>query len=362
MAARQTYNYTRIRRGLFDRLPAGLSRDATLFLLRLRLDAQARPIPGLLQLGEAGFAERIGWSVPATRKAIKELVGAHLLLFDQNAKHAYAVGAIEDDGPRTEQATKAFAAKYHELVTSAVKVEIARATTAVLADGPYPELRKLWGDLIRAESVTDSASESDAESGAESTSVPSPSPSPSPVPSPIPPPQPSPYARAWGRLPRPPFAAAAAEDFHKALKGIPDPETFGVLVEQLACSKWTSGQLSVPPTLRRLVDDSVYRDRILRGEFRALGARWQCPECHADHQAHADCPPQCDDCGRHHDPEIACLQRQQREHREQQEQENRARLEAVAAERGLSVEEAEEQRRAEARRALAEIRAKVARR
>jgi hypothetical protein len=119
-------------------------------------------------------------------------------------------------------------------------------------------------------------------------------------------------------------------------------ETFAALNRALSASKWVSGVLSIPPTLRRLADDSAYVARIVAGEFAdlALGAQpWRCPDCQTtDHGPLDDCAPYCDDCRRHHAADLKCTAREMRLDSERRDREARARVEAFAAERGVPVE------------------------
>jgi hypothetical protein len=153
----------------------------------------------------------------------------------------------------------------------------------------------------------------------------------------------------WDRLPRPPFAAAAAMDLKAASETIPI-ETFGELVMCLATSKYLRpsdyGLRGGAPTLRKLLKDVSYRDRILQGEFAATSPdQWRCALCKSKHGALEDCPPQCRGCGhRHLGPcaKLLALEHRERDEREREEREAQQRDEAqqLAGERGISEDEA----------------------
>jgi hypothetical protein len=172
-------------------------------------------------------------------------------------------------------------------------------------------------------------------------------------------------------LPRPPFAAAAAEDLRVAEETIPI-ETFGALVMALGTSKWVSGQLSVPPTLRRLIGDAPYQRRIIAGEFAATSTdAWRCAQCKSHHPPLDDCPPKCRGCHGHHPTDRSCgalaaLESHERHERERAEAEaaDRARAEALAAERGISAADANavlrEEQEATSRTLMADIKARLA--
>lgn len=124
------------------------------------------------------------------------------------------------------------------------------------------------------------------------------------------------YQLAWSRLPKP-FAAAAASDLSAAGKRF-SVEAFDGLVKALACSKWVTGEggLKVTPTLRVLLIQRGYADRIIRGEFADLHSRWRCPDCDTDHAPTGDCPPPCRACQRPHAHGFVCTRAMEMEARE----------------------------------------------
>jgi hypothetical protein len=139
----------------------------------------------------------------------------------------------------------------------------------------------------------------------------------------------------------------------------------------LGVSKWTTGQLSVPPPLRRLVSDATYRQRIIAGEFAATSTdEWRCAQCKAHHSAVKDCPPKCRGCHAHHPADRLCgalvaLESHERHEHERAEADaaDRARVQELAAERGISVAGAgaalREERAASSRALIADIRARL---
>jgi hypothetical protein len=118
------------------------------------------------------------------------------------------------------------------------------------------------------------------------------------------------------RLPQP-FAAAAASDLSAAGKRF-SVEAFDGLVKALACSKWVTGEggLKVTPTLRVLLIQRGYADRIIRGEFADVHSRWRCPDCDTDHAPTGDCPPPCRACQRPHAHGFVCPRAMEMEARE----------------------------------------------
>src|SRR5206468_1921930 len=95
------------------------------------------------------------------------------------------------------------------------------------------------------------------------------------------------------------------------------------LMRALFCAKWVTSAMSIPPTLRRLLDDAAYRERVVRGEFAAPSLKWSCPDCAADHAPTGECPPACRGCNRHHSPAEYCIKRRQLEQRERAEDDER---------------------------------------
>jgi hypothetical protein len=342
--------YARVALDVLEQLVrSGVSVHAVLLYARLRLHRAKRSIPGLIAAGVAGLAESLSAPVPATRRHLRVLEGSRHVILDQENRLIYTTGAVQDDPPRTVQAVKAFARQLRELpagspVAAAVEREI---SLALASDRAYADLRKVWSEemaetLSRFHTESQSGFQSTLQSESESTSLPVPA---APVPE-IRDPQPPPdtaaeaYSRGWDRLPKPPFAAAAAEDITAAMRAIP-LDTFGRLLDQLSGSKWISGQLHTPPTLRRLVGDRSYVDRIVAGEFTAVGARLRCPDCEGSHSLIDACPPRCRGCGQAHRTDVHCQWLASLEAREAREAELVARVQSLAGERGISELEAQ---------------------
>ena len=300
--------YVNIRLGVFeDALAAGVSDGATLLLARLLAHRDKRSIPGLLRFGPAGLSESLKRPLSRTQRDLAELERAGLVLIDRPERLIYVVGAIDIDGPRTENATRGMAAQSREMPPSSkVTRAVRQAIVAFLSNGDRTSAwLPIWNELAGLDLNLESSPDANPESG----------PEPGPLPrSEIRDPNPRSAAaadsvalfrRAWDRLPTP-FAAAAADDFAQAAKTF-DVQQFDQLVEALACSKWVTseGGLVVVPTLRALIAKPEYAGRIARGEFVALGSRWRCPECETVHGPTADCPPVCA-CGRCHPPGHVC--------------------------------------------------------
>jgi hypothetical protein len=273
---------------------------------------------------------------------MRELETAGLVRFDQADRVLQVVGAIENDPPRGSRTVAiAFARDLRELpqhssVTEAIRRDLERVIAGT-------DFERVWRE---AQAETGSHSEPHSEPQSEGVSLyrdPG-SVDPRSV-DPLPPPSPSPRAdfrAAWLRLRIPPFAAAAAEDYEQASKAMTDDE-FGALIEALGRSKWVAGPLNIPPTLRRLVDDRAYRQRILNGEFAAPMGVWRCAQCTGAHPAIETCPPKCRGCDGHHPGLARCRKLydlEQQEENERRQADARARVEAVATERGLSYEDA----------------------
>ena len=238
--------YARLSLGLPELLlSTGVPPLAVLLDLRIRLHMAKRSIPGLLAFGEAGLSESLNVALAPTRRLLRTLE-PRFVLFDRPNRLLYIMGAIEQDGPTTRQAVIAFARQWRELPTqSPVTREVARAITAGLADNKYSELRNVWltgsgaGTLsdARHQSGVQSSSDSGLDSGLDSTpesgSLPISGirdPDTEAAAAPAAAPTIDRFRLAWSRLPRPPFAAAAAADVEHAVDQIPITD-FDALVE-----------------------------------------------------------------------------------------------------------------------------------
>jgi hypothetical protein len=306
--------YVKLPIGLFDdALKKGASRSAAFLLAQVVTHRSKRSIPGVLAYGPAGLAESLtGATVPATTRELKELVKVGLVLADFKVRPPvmYVVGSVEADPPASLPAIKGMAQQLRHMPQCAVTAAVQRAIEAslsgsewlskwreLLADGPSNEqsdgpsnerneglsLDQLDGPLRIPYSDSDSDSEDPTTTAA--------------------------YQRAWARLPRPPFAAAAADLLRFAAREIKE-KTFNALISELASSKWVSGVLQKPPTLNRLLrflDGDGLLQRVVDGEFREPALKWSCPECETQHEPLEDCPPPCRGCGRIHDERIYCV-------------------------------------------------------
>jgi hypothetical protein len=287
-----------------------------------------RTIPGLVHgLGRAGFAESVFLPERTSNRACERLAAAGKVIFDWDARAIYALGAVLLDPFVNPPSVKAGARQFFELEPSKVKAAVQAEIEASLQRqkrDPKKETQKLlievWREeLAELEGRSDGASDTGLDAGSEAVSS-----DPDPnlrsliadsaaaaasVPA---------FQRAWGRLPRT-FAAAAADDLIKAIQTWP-AEEFGALVVALFESAWVSGDMRIPPTLRRLVSEPAFATRVIAGEFRARsGHRWQCPDCRYPHSPVDACPPKCRACHEPHSPGYQCSRLKELEEREAEE-------------------------------------------
>jgi hypothetical protein len=339
--------YSTIRNGEFQEvLAAGVSKDAALLYALSRTHPLKRSIPGLLHLGPAGLAETLKLKLSPTQRSLNELESHGFAIVDAAECLIYFPGAIEIDGPRTENSLRGMGIQCREMaprsrVTRAVRTAL-EATLSIgekpiewlrlFSDlvgpapdpGPGPDANPDAGPLPRSASASDPAAAAAAEPNA---AVPSPA---------------DPFRRAWDRLPKPPFAAAANVDVYTISKRL-SLEEFGKLVRALGVSKFLQGEgdLKTVPTLARLSNDIAYARRIISGEFWSRTVTtWRCAECGADHDPIGDCPPVCRDCQTPHAPERKCRHRKDREDCEAGEQAR----ESGAAAKGIAAARAHLQR------------------
>jgi hypothetical protein len=257
-------------------------------------------------MGIAALAESLTKTSPAgVKRRLGELERARLILVDANQRLIYVRGSIEADPPTTENAVRGMALQVRELPDSPVTVEIRRAVAGALAG--FPSWLTKWNDESAPEAspatgpgpglssgpgsgplripYSDSGSEDRDPTTAAATAAR--------------------FLRAFDRLPAPPFAAAAAEDVRNAVKNWPEG-LFNALVRQLACSKWVTGKMNIPPTLSKLIANPDYAERVIAGEFRSLEGRWKCPDCQLGHEPTDECPELCRACHIAHNVGYLC--------------------------------------------------------
>jgi len=144
--------YAVVRRGLAeDLLVAGISEGAAFTHNRMLQHRNVRSIPGLLFLGPAGLAETLRKPFSKIQRQLAELeYGGHVLI-DRATPLLYVVGAIEADGPRTENSLKGMAAGFRELPPdSIVTREVRRAIEAAVLSGDNSQQRiAQWNELTR---------------------------------------------------------------------------------------------------------------------------------------------------------------------------------------------------------------------
>jgi hypothetical protein len=162
--------YSTIRNGEFEEaLAAGVSTDGTLLFARLRTHPLKRSIPGLLHLGPAGLSESLNLKLSLTQRWLSELEGHGLAIVDRRERLIYCVGAIDIDGPRTENSLRGMAMQFRELpprslVTRAVRTAI-EATLSTGEKTKAAEWQSIWTEIIGPEPSPEPGLESGPESG-----------------------------------------------------------------------------------------------------------------------------------------------------------------------------------------------------
>lgn len=344
--------YARLPIDTGDRLAAAkLSDGAQLLFFKLLVHPGKRTIPGLIETGVLGLAERLfkdldrATSVTKAESFLDELVRSGLVLVDEVNLLIYVKGAATEDGPTTPQSVIAMARQLGDLrqseITKALDLEIPATFRGQKQESA---MRSAWQkervgkfvengphiDASGEDEVEENTSDPTLESTLDVTHEPtldvtqsfsgtvfrSPS---SVVPiTAAAAAEPSTesvdidregrFKAAWLML-VPPFAAAAAADITKARNELSNEE-FGDLVRQLARSKFALLEhgLNVRPTLSKLLKDPTLRERITLGEFASSRSWWVCPTCETDHNPLNECPPQCRGCYRFHAADTYCQQ------------------------------------------------------
>lgn len=303
-----------------DMLAAGVSQGDALLMGRMMTHRSLRAVPGLLLMGPAGLAESLtGVTASGAERSLKRLERAGLVMLDRASRPPmiYIIGAAKADPPGHANSVAAMAKALSVIQNSHLRAVIVAEIESELqqirptATSKGETLFETWRKLTRPDSATAQGPESPTShalnQGPESGPLRTPLSGDPLTSDPA-----AAYRRAWDRLPRPPFAAAFEDDLEKAQTEIAI-EAFDDLTEALATSKWIDGVLQVPPTLRRLVSDGAYRDRIIAGEFRAPAIKWRCRDCGHTHRAHDVCPPKCEHCRQRHDSSLRCYAKAQAE-------------------------------------------------
>ena len=276
--------YARVAIGIVETLPASIRDRAkpsalTLFLW-LPVSPLRRNLPGVLRAGEASLADALDWPLTALRRCLRELEDAGVVRYDRSTKVLVVPTALAHDPPANANVLKAWASDLAELPACALTTNVIpdAVLDAVVGHEKGPELAETWRNLTTEHRNGSPKGLTNGSGDGRGTPIPIPIPIPIPMPIPVPVPDPQPqpppdaerlarYTRAWDRVPEP-FAAAAADDFILAAQTLSE-ETFGRLCRQLVRSKWRDAQkwrlFGPVPTLRRLLEDARYRQRILNG-------------------------------------------------------------------------------------------------
>lgn len=90
-------------------------------------------IPGLLNLGEGGLAEAIGWTRHATRKHLLELEAASLVIIDRTSNLIWLPKALRHNAPESPNVVLSWSASWRELPECQLKTDATEAAKAFLA-------------------------------------------------------------------------------------------------------------------------------------------------------------------------------------------------------------------------------------
>lgn len=313
--------YVRISVGALERIAeSGVKLDSLLTLARIRTHPGKRSIPGLLAFGPVGLADALRVPPAAIRKHLRDL--QDYVIVDESHRLLYVRDSIAEDPPSSRQAVIGMARQWAELpAASAITTVINREVRTALAALTFGQDRAtdIWQDETSPTASPEHRATGSPEHRAVTSAQLLRSPSPRSDTETDPAAASETLARGWLRLPSPPFAAAADFDLQEG-EELWSEQRKGEVIAALFNSKWRTGQLNIPPTLGRLIRDTAYTDRIIRGEFIAADAKgFVCPDCKVKHQPCAVCPPPCRGCNRHHGPETYCHGLKQIQWREESE-------------------------------------------
>lgn len=339
-----------------ERLPSSLSRGrgADILWARLALSSSRRTLPGVLRVGPGALADELGWPAQALSKCLRELERTDLIGFDREARVLHVRGLISADPPRSMSSVIACARDYLELPACAVREAILAECNAAMANHALvDDWRRMVGvvaahpgadagplDGVHVEPLSELHSEvQSTHACTRARPFPSPDPEPRPEPGAASGTQTAADARSrfselWTVYPKKRDELPALEAYSRFPAEQHDL-LMAAVSAQAHSPDWLEANGKFIPRLARWLESGDWQ----RVEFR-------CPRCTTSHTAADRCAPSpCRDCGLRHPPEHTCSQRRAREVRE----EDRRETAAYAAEHGLSLENAEEERRAQSR-------------
>jgi hypothetical protein len=84
---------------------------------------QTGPIPGLFKIGEAAFAESLGWALEGFREAFREVFRAGLAKADWKARLVWVPNGIKYNPPQSPNVVTSWADSWEELPHCSLKIE-----------------------------------------------------------------------------------------------------------------------------------------------------------------------------------------------------------------------------------------------
>jgi hypothetical protein len=100
-------------------------------------------IPGLFKIGEAAFAEQLGWPLDGFRDAMQEAIGLGLVKADWKARLVFIPKAIRHNQPNGPNTVASWSDAWDRLPECALKVEAWRTLNAYF-DGCGEAFKKAW--------------------------------------------------------------------------------------------------------------------------------------------------------------------------------------------------------------------------
>ncbi len=95
---------------------------------------QTGVIPGLMKIGEAAFAEQLGWPLKGFRDSVAEVVREGLCKFDWNSRLVFVPNALKHNLPRWPNVVKSWKQTWQHLPECPLKVEAYQHMESVLAE------------------------------------------------------------------------------------------------------------------------------------------------------------------------------------------------------------------------------------
>lgn len=145
--------------------------------IHLLTGEQTDIIPGLCRIGEAAFAEQLGWPLEGFRDAFREVNALGMAKADWNARVVWVPKAIEHNAPTSVNVVKSWADAWDRIPECSLKVEAWQTLKAFL-DGMAEGFREAFATACpKPRLIQEQEQEQEQEAAAAAATVPAEAPS-----------------------------------------------------------------------------------------------------------------------------------------------------------------------------------------